>query len=72
MIAVAENHSTESAIINAMTVDVEDYFQVSAFEAAIDKSQWQSLPRRVEDNTLRILDLFASHNVRGTFFIKCT
>ncbi|NQX87733.1 MAG: DUF3473 domain-containing protein [Halioglobus sp.] len=52
-----------------MTVDVEDYFQVSAFEAAIDKSQWQSLPRRVEDNTLRILDLFASHNVRGTFFI---
>ncbi len=57
-----------TSVINAMTVDVEDYFQVSAFEAHVDKTQWQTWPRRVEDNTLRILDLFAAHQVRGTFF----
>ncbi len=55
-------------LINAMTVDVEDYFQVSAFETTVAKSQWHSWPLRVEDNTHRILDLFAAHQVKGTFF----
>lgn len=55
-------------MVNAMTVDVEDYFQVSAFEAHVDKAQWQTLPHRVEENTLRILDLFAAQQVRATFF----
>lgn len=56
------------AITNAMTVDVEDYFQVSAFEKHIEKSQWDILQHRVLDNTNRILDLFARHQVRATFF----
>lgn len=56
------------APVNAMTVDVEDYFQVSAFEPYVDKAQWQTLPCRVEANTQRILELFDSHQVRGTFF----
>ncbi len=51
-----------------MTVDVEDYFQVSAFEAHIAKSQWDELPHRVENNTHKILDLFARHQVKATFF----
>nr|WP_292566756.1 XrtA system polysaccharide deacetylase [Methylomonas sp.] len=51
-----------------MTVDVEDYFQVSAFENHIEKSQWDILQHRVVDNTERILDLFARHEVRATFF----
>lgn len=51
-----------------MTVDVEDYFQVSAFETHVDKAQWQTYPRRVEDNTLRILELFDQHQVSATFF----
>ncbi len=55
-------------MINAMTVDVEDYFQVSAFESHIDRSEWDSLPHRVEQNTLRILDLFDQHQVKATFF----
>jgi polysaccharide deacetylase family protein (PEP-CTERM system associated) len=55
-------------IKNAMSVDVEDYFQVSAFEAHIAKSQWDQLPHRVEYNTARILDIFAKHNVKATFF----
>lgn len=58
-----------SAVVNAMTVDVEDYFQVSAFEPYIDKKNWQTLPSRVEINTRRILELFDSYEVRGTFFI---
>jgi polysaccharide deacetylase family protein (PEP-CTERM system associated) len=57
-----------AGVVNAMTVDVEDYFQVSAFEGQVGKAQWQNWPLRVEDNTLRILDLFAEKEVRGTFF----
>ena len=54
--------------VNAMTVDVEDYFQVSAFESHISRERWEHLPRRVEHNTHRILDLFAAHQVQATFF----
>ena len=53
---------------NAMTVDVEDYFQVSAFEHLIDRADWDNLPCRVERNTDRVLALFAEHDVRATFF----
>lgn len=52
-----------------MTVDVEDYFQVSAFEGNIDRTSWDSLPCRVEKNTQRILDLFEKHEVKATFFV---
>ena len=53
---------------NAMTVDVEDYFQVQAFANAIDRGRWDSFPARVEANTQRILDQFAAAGVAGTFF----
>ncbi len=55
-------------IKNAMTVDVEDYFQVSAFEPYISKAQWQTLPHRVANNTDKILDLFAAKQIKATFF----
>ena len=54
--------------LNAMTVDVEDYFQVSAFEGVVDKKDWDSISLRVGDNTHRLLDLFAEHDVKSTFF----
>jgi polysaccharide deacetylase family protein (PEP-CTERM system associated) len=54
--------------INAMTVDVEDYFQVSAFESYIAKEQWNTLPHRVERNTHKVLDLFKEKNIKATFF----
>jgi len=57
-----------SQIRNALTVDVEDYFQVSAFENAIPRETWDSLPQRVDRNTNRVLDLFASKGVQATFF----
>ncbi len=53
---------------NAMTVDVEDYFQVSAFEPYIKRQQWDALPHRVEKNTHKILDLFEEKNIKATFF----
>lgn len=54
--------------VNALTVDVEDYFQVSAFEGHIGRDDWDRLPARVEQNTAVILDLFAQHDVKATFF----
>ncbi|PPD19770.1 MAG: polysaccharide deacetylase family protein [Methylomonas sp.] len=51
-----------------MTVDVEDYFQVSAFEKHIDRNQWDSLLHRVDANTSKILDVFAEHQIKATFF----
>ena len=54
---------------NAISVDVEDYFQVSAFEKHISRDSWEHLPRRVDVNTERVLELFEEHSVKGTFFV---
>jgi polysaccharide deacetylase family protein (PEP-CTERM system associated) len=53
---------------NALSVDVEDWFQVGAFEKVIDREAWETLPRRVELNTDRVLALFAEADVKATFF----
>ena len=55
-------------IRNAMTIDVEDYFQVSAFESHIPRERWSSLPCRVEANMDRILSLLDAEHVKATFF----
>jgi polysaccharide deacetylase family protein (PEP-CTERM system associated) len=60
---------TKSQQINAMTIDVEDYFQVSAFENHVPRAQWDSISPRVEQNTDRILGLFETYGVHGTFFV---
>ena len=56
-------------VLNAMTVDVEDYFQVEALSRAVPRAQWDAMPARVEGNTLRLLDLFARSRVKATFFV---
>ncbi|MCZ7566026.1 MAG: DUF3473 domain-containing protein [Burkholderiales bacterium] len=53
---------------NALSVDVEDYFQVSAFEMHFAREHWDRLPCRVERNVDRILELFSQAEVRATFF----
>ena len=53
---------------NAMTVDVEDYFQVQAFAHCIGRQDWEGFPRRVDLNTNRILDQFEAAGVKATFF----
>ncbi|WP_312513473.1 XrtA system polysaccharide deacetylase [Massilia sp.] len=55
-------------IRNAMTCDVEDYFQVSAFAPYIDRASWPTRECRVEANMERILALFEQNGVRATFF----
>lgn len=57
-----------SSIRNAMTIDVEDYFQVSAFAPHISRDSWPSLACRVEANMDRILGLLDSAGIKATFF----
>lgn len=57
-----------TAIQNALTIDVEDYFQVAALEEAVDRNDWSSMEYRVEANTDRLLELFESHGIQATFF----
>lgn len=58
-----------AGVLNAMTVDVEDYFQVSAFDRFVSRAEWNSFESRVSGNTDRLLDLFARADTRATFFV---
>jgi polysaccharide deacetylase family protein (PEP-CTERM system associated) len=55
--------------LNALTIDVEDYFHVSAFERCVDRNSWDTMESRIEDSTWRLLDCLADAEVRGTFFV---
>jgi polysaccharide deacetylase family protein (PEP-CTERM system associated) len=55
-------------VVNGLSVDVEDWFQVGAFENVIARGEWDSIRTRVEDNVYRVIDLFAEADVRATFF----
>jgi polysaccharide deacetylase family protein (PEP-CTERM system associated) len=57
------------AVVNAMTVDVEDYFHVSAFDRVLSRDDWPAQESRVEANTERLLALLAEHRVRATCFV---
>ena len=59
----------ESNPINAITVDVEDYFHVSAFANDIDPSEWDRFEPRAHENVARLLDIFNEFDVHGTFFV---
>lgn len=58
-----------NTINNAMTIDVEDYYQVEAFSRVIDRKNWDKYESRVRRNTLKIIDLFDKSNIKATFFI---
>jgi polysaccharide deacetylase family protein (PEP-CTERM system associated) len=55
--------------LNALSVDLEEYFQVSNFEKLIDRSRWDALPSRVRDSTRRLLDAAEVTGNRATFFV---
>lgn len=59
----------ESAIVNAMSVDVEDYFHVAALAASIDRDQWNDMEYRAEASTRLLLDLFDEFRMKSTFFV---
>ena len=54
---------------NALSVDVEDYFHVHAYQNVLDATSWETLPSTLENNLKRLLDILDSQNVRATFFV---
>lgn len=56
-------------MLNALSVDVEDYFQVSAFSETVSRSSWETYSCRVQANTEKVLDLLDGRGVRATFFV---
>jgi polysaccharide deacetylase family protein (PEP-CTERM system associated) len=56
-------------MLNALTIDVEDYYHVSGFESVIHFEDWGHYESRVERNTLRLLDLLDAHHTKATFFV---
>jgi polysaccharide deacetylase family protein (PEP-CTERM system associated) len=58
-----------TSVLNAMTVDVEDYFQVSAFEDTVCRTRWHAFESRVCRNTERLLEVFDQAGVQATFFV---
>lgn len=57
------------SIVNALTIDVEDYFHVAALSESISPSQWDSQECRVSKNTEQLVNLFEKNNVKATFFV---
>jgi polysaccharide deacetylase family protein (PEP-CTERM system associated) len=64
---VTTDHNVE--VVDALSVDLEDYYQVEAFASTVPRSSWPEFQPRVDENTCRVLELFARHKVKGTFFV---
>ena len=62
------NSNAPGSLTNALTIDVEDYFQVSAFAPHIKRSEWNTRECRIERNVTRILEMLAHHQTKATFF----
>lgn len=56
-------------MLNALTFDVEDYYHVTALAEAVPREKWELMPRRVEANTARLLELLSERQTRATFFV---
>lgn len=67
-LATGASLGAAQGIVNGLSVDVEDWFQVGAFENVIARGDWDSIKTRVEDNVYRVIDLFAEADVSATFF----
>jgi polysaccharide deacetylase family protein (PEP-CTERM system associated) len=58
-----------SDMLNALTIDIEDYFQVTAFERNVKREDWGGYALRVNDNTMKIIDMLDEYSVKATFFV---
>ncbi len=56
-------------MLNALTIDVEEYFHPAEIQASVGPEQWDTLPSRVDDQVLQVLELLAQNRVTATFFI---
>ncbi|HVT47319.1 MAG TPA: XrtA system polysaccharide deacetylase [Vicinamibacterales bacterium] len=59
----------DAPVVNAMSIDVEDYFHVSVFDGIVPRSMWDRMESRVVANTERMLAIFEEFRVRSTFFV---
>lgn len=64
-----EEVNASDPMLNALTVDVEDYFQVNAFADFVRREDWSAYPLRVEANTHRVLEILGGLEIHATFFI---
>ena len=64
-----ETSSENTPVTNAMSIDVEDYFHVSAFDGLVPRARWDTMESRVYANTMRVLEIFDEFKVRSTFFV---
>ena len=73
MTTEVDDHGAESRrdrrVLNAFTVDVEDYFQVSAFETRVGRDEWDRIPLRLERGLDELLEIAAAASVQGTFYV---
>jgi len=67
-ITFRDRRNLATTVVNGLSVDVEDWFQVGAFEGVIDRDDWSGLADRVDANVKAILDLFDEADVKATFF----
>lgn len=67
--SVCKHQFHEMKRVNAISVDVEDYFQVSAFEESIRRDQWDSIEHRIKGSMDKVLQIFADRNTQATFFM---
>lgn len=58
-----------TSVVNAMTIDVEDYFHVSVFDGVVPRQRWDRFESRVSANTERLIEIFAESGIRATFFV---
>jgi polysaccharide deacetylase family protein (PEP-CTERM system associated) len=66
---IAPEKASTDRVVNAMTIDVEDYFHVSVFDGVVPRAQWDALESRVCANTDRLLEIFDAYEVKATFFV---
>jgi polysaccharide deacetylase family protein (PEP-CTERM system associated) len=67
--AASARAAAPQSLAHHFTVDVEEYFQVSALEPYVSRSEWNGIPARVHLGTRLLLDLLAEHESKGTFFV---
>ena len=61
--------TAKKSLLNALTVDLEDFFHVSAFDQKIARNDWSCYPSRIQESTEKLLQIFADADVSGTFFV---
>jgi polysaccharide deacetylase family protein (PEP-CTERM system associated) len=54
---------------NALTIDLEDYYHVSNFERYVPRDRWDIMPIRVEESTIKVLELLSAYKIKATFFV---